>query len=81
MKMNAMPGCGGRERNKLLKASSPPAEAPMATIGKLVRVVVTEDDVTPRRCWRLAFFFFGGRGMSSFPEVADSIETLGEAVN
>jgi hypothetical protein len=34
MKIRATPGWGGRARSRLLKASSPPAEAPIATIGK-----------------------------------------------
>jgi hypothetical protein len=54
----------------------------MATIGKLVRVVVVaEDCFKPVRPRGLAFLFFAGRGINGVWGFADSIETLEEAVN
>src|SRR5262245_23480296 len=81
MKIKARPGSGGRARNKLLKASSPPAEAPMATIGKLARLTLLEASWTPRLSLRFAFFFFAARGMICTPGTADSIKTLDYGVN
>lgn len=64
MKINAMPGCGGNARNKLLNASNPPADAPMATIGKLVPVPVSEAGLAATRTWRRVVFFFVERGIN-----------------
>src|SRR5215469_3212939 len=91
MKTNARPGFGGRARNKPVKASNPPAEAPMATIGKVARAAVLDCNFTPRRPWRFASLlfpsrFFVSRGIAYhaaqfIPAVADSIEIFDKTVN
>src|SRR5215831_9275192 len=56
MNTRAMPGSEGRERSRLLKASRPPAEAPMATIGKVELELLSEDVDRWVRFLMLVFF-------------------------
>src|ERR1700751_4845489 len=64
MKIRARPGSGGRACNKLLNASNPPADAPIATIGKLPRIPVFAGKCTPRSFLLFNFFFLIERGIA-----------------
>src|SRR5262249_19618620 len=63
MKTRATPGSGGRARSKLLNASRPPADAPMATTGNVAGAV---SDITALklRSFLLRPFLFGALGMN-----------------
>src|SRR5436305_11933293 len=64
MKIRAMPGSAGRARSKLLKASNPPADAPIATIGNPAGTPSGMIGVS-RFSFCLALFFFGFFGISA----------------